>query len=967
MKTYIYCIIFVITVFILKKRNTMAEQKETMETKKELKDTLNLPKTTLAMRANAAVREVEIQKFWEENNIYEKMLEKNKANESFILHDGPPYLSSDKIHIGHAMNKILKDIVLKYKTQLGYYTPYVPGYDAHGLPIENAVVKNIKGGRNALTPLELRKKCREFAAKNLKGQETNFKRLGVLGNWEHPYVTIAPEFEAHQVELFWQMYKKGYVQKGLKPVYWCADCETALAEAEVEYADISSDSIYVRFEMKNKEEIYKKAGISSSNKLYAIIWTTTPWTIPSNNGICLNARFNYTIFEHDGANYFVASDLLEKFTNEVEWADAKALGELKGSDLELSKAQHPLYKERESLVILGDHVTLEAGTGCVHTAPGHGLEDWEAGQKYGLETFSPFDSKGCWTSEVPDLEGVPYYKGNQIVIDNLKNCGALIKSQEIMHSYPHCWRCKHPVMYRSTPQWFVKVSMFKDIALENIKKVQWYPKSGEKRISNMVENRSEWCISRQRAWGVPIPILYCKKCGKPIINEETIKIICEKFKNESSDAWVKYEAKDFLPEGFKCECGSDEFEKEKDIMDVWFDSGSSWSAVVEARKEEFQSEKTKDVIPTDMYLEGSDQHRGWFQSSLLIASATKEIAPYKQVLTHGFVLDGEGRKMSKSLGNIVAPQEIIKIYGADVLRLWAASVDYRNDVKIGDNLIKQLVEVFKKTRNTVRFLMGNLYDFDPKKDYVEYKDLEEIDKFALTKLSKLIKNVNEAFKNYEFYKYFQQLQNFASADLSSFYLDIVKDRLYTKGKKSLSRRACQSVMYEILHTLIRILTPVMPHQAEDIWQNMPEIQKDQVSALLTSWAEAKEEWENEELEKEFGELLKTREIVARAIEPLRSSEPKTIGSSLEADIIIKSNDKNKSQLLEKYQKILGDLYIVSHVYLEDKDEKILNEYSQDDFEIKVFKAKGEKCPRCWKYRELNKDGICEDCKKAIEE
>ncbi len=935
-----------------------------MTEEKQLKDTINLPKTTLSMRANAAVREVEIQKFWSDNDIYKKMLEKNKGKQSFILHDGPPYLSSDKIHIGTAMNKILKDIVIKYKTQQGYYTPYIPGYDAHGLPIENAVVKNIKGGKNALSPLELRKKCREFAAKNLKGQEENFKRLGVLGDWDNPYVTIAPDFEAKQVELFYQMYQKGYIQKGLKPVYWCADCETALAEAEVEYKDISSDSIYVKFELKEAQELYKKAKIESSNKLYSIIWTTTPWTIPSNLGICLNARYDYTIFEYKKENYFVASDLLDKFTLDVEWDEIKPLGVLKGSQFENFKAKHPMY-DRESLLILGDHVTLDAGTGSVHTAPGHGLEDWEAGQKYGLETFSPFDSKGCWTKEVPDLEGTPYYKGNEIVIEKLKELGALIKSQSITHSYPHCWRCKHPVMYRSTPQWFVKVSMFKDITLENIKKVSWFPSSGEKRISNMVENRSEWCISRQRAWGVPIPVLYCKKCGKPIINEQTIKLISQKFKQESSDAWIKYEAKDFIPEGFECECGGSEFIKETDIMDVWFDSGSSWNAVVEARKDEFQT-NGQEVIPVDMYLEGSDQHRGWFQSSLLISSATKGIAPYKNVLTHGFVLDGEGRKMSKSLGNFVLPQDVIKVYGADVLRLWAASVDYRNDVKIGDNLIKQLVEVFKKTRNTIRFLLGNLYDFNPKTDYIQYENLEDIDKFALSRVCELIENVNKAFDSYEFYKYFQHLQNFASTDLSSFYLDIVKDRLYTKGKNSLSRRSCQTVLYEILYTLIKILVPVMPHQAEDIWLNMVECQKTVESALLLDWVEVKDEWINKVLDKEFEALLKTKEIVTKAIEPLRAAEPKVVGSSLEVDIVITSTNKEKSDLLDKYSSLLGDLYIVSHVYNKDNNEKPLNEYVQDEYTVKVLKAKGHKCNRCWKYRDLNAEGICSDCKLAIE-
>ena len=933
------------------------------EKEKTYKDTLNLPSTTLSMRANAANREIEIQKFWNENKIYEKMLEKNKGNKSFVLHDGPPYLSSDKIHIGTAMNKILKDIILKYKTQLGFYTPYIPGYDAHGLPIENAVVKNIKGGRSALTPLELRQKCREFAYKNLKGQEENFRRLGVIGDWEHFYITIASEYEAHQAELFYEMYKKGYIQKGLKPVYWCADCETALAEAEVEYLDISSDSIYVKFKVKEEQTLYKKANIVSSNNLYSVIWTTTPWTIPSNNAICLNSRYDYTIFEYQNDNYFVASDLLEKFLADVEWIDVKVLGTLKGSDFEYAKAKHPLY-DKESLLILGDHVTLDAGTGAVHTAPGHGLEDWEAGQKYGLLTFSPFDSKGCWTDEVPDLTSIPYYKGNSIVIERLKENGSLIKSQTIVHSYPHCWRCKHPVMYRSTPQWFVKVSMFKDNVLENIKKVSWYPSSGEKRIGNMVENRSEWCISRQRVWGVPIPILYCKKCKKPIINDESIKNIVDKFKKESSDSWVKYDACDFLPHDYKCECGCCEFEKENDIMDVWFDSGSSWSAVVKKRRDEFQTDGSE-VIPVDMYLEGSDQHRGWFQSSLLIACATEGIAPYKSVLTHGFVLDGEGRKMSKSLGNVITPQEIIKLYGADVLRLWTASVDYRNDVKIGDNLIKQLVEVFKKTRNTIRFLLGNLFDFDPGKDYVSYEDLEDIDKFALFRLAKLIENVNESFKVYEFYKYFQHLQNFASTDLSSFYLDIVKDRLYTKGKKSLSRRASQTVMYEVLLTLVKILVPVMPHQAEDIWQNTPSILKTVESALLLDWVKSKDEWSNNaNLDIDFTMLLKTREIVAKAIEPLRSAEPKIIGSSLEVDIIINSTDKTKQELLNKYSNLLADLYIVSHVN-NKTDKTVLNEYSQDDYTVKVYKAEGEKCSRCWKYRAVDENGICKECKDAI--
>ena len=935
------------------------------EEKKELKDTLNLPKTTLAMRANATVRELEIQKFWEENKIYEKNLAQRDKVNSFILHDGPPYLSSDKIHVGTALNKILKDVILKYKAQNGYYAPYVPGYDAHGLPIENAVVKNLRGGRHSITEGELRQKCREYANNSLKGQEAAFKRLGVLGNWENPYLTIAPDYEAEQIRVFGEMYKKGYIEKGLKPVYWCADCETALAEAEVEYADISSDSIYVKFEVQEAQKLYEKAGIKSDNRLYSIIWTTTPWTIPSNNGICLNARYDYTVFEYNGDNYFVASDLLEVFTKDVEWENVKTLGTLKGAEFENFRAKHPLYN-KESLLILGDHVTLDAGTGSVHTAPGHGLEDWEAGQKYGLETFSPFDSKGCWTSEVPDLEGVPYYKGNAMVIEKLKECGALIKSQEIMHSYPHCWRCKHPVMYRSTPQWFVKVDKFRDKALDAIKNVKWIPASGELRIGNMVAGRTDWCISRQRAWGVPIPIFYCEDCSETIVNDETIENVAKIFSKESSDAWVNREAKDLLPEGFKCpKCGGVNFKKEKDIMDVWFDSGVSWRAVVEKRSEELGH------TPVDMYLEGSDQHRGWFQSSLLTAIATVEHAPYKQVLTHGFVFGEDGRKMSKSLGNYIRPDDIIKNYGADILRLWAASVDYKNDIKIGNNIVGQLSEIFKKTRNTARFLLGNLFDFDPAVDYVEYKDLLYIDKFALNRLSRLIKNVDEAFKNYEFYKYFQYLQNFAAVDLSAFYLDIVKDRLYTAGKKSLSRRACQSVMHEILQTLVRILVPVMPHQAEDIWQNTPECQKDgMISILLSDWPKAKTEWENEELDSEFSKLLKVREIVTKAIEPLRNSENKVVGSSLEADVLIEcgANAAIDEAMLKKYEKDLKDLFIVSHAYVSaHAGFNSINEYEEDGIKVSVQKAEGEKCQRCWKYRNLDKDGVCDDCKKAIEE
>ena len=932
-------------------------------TKKEYKNTLNLPQTTLAMRANATVRELEIQKFWEENNIYEKMIAERDKTNSFVLHDGPPYLSSEKIHVGTAMNKILKDILIKYKSQKGFYAPYVPGYDGHGLPIENAVVKNIKGGRHAISEVELRAKCREFAHKNLKGQESEFKRLGVLGNWENPYLTIDPEYEAEQVRVFGEMYKKGYIEKGLKPVYWCAACETALAEAEVEYADHTSTSIYVRFKFDD-ESVKKISSIlnnANGNKdVYAIIWTTTPWTIPSNMAISMHPRFEYTFFEYKNDVYVAAQELLASFLKDVEWdeADIKVLGTCVGQDLELLATKHPLV-DRKSPIILGEHVTLDAGTGSVHTAPGHGLEDYEVGCKYNIDVFSPLDGSGIWTETVgiPELVGVPYYKGNSMVIEMLQNCGALLQQQDIQHSYPHCWRCKKPVIYRATPQWFVKVDKFRDKALEAIHGVKWIPASGENRIGNMVESRTDWCISRQRAWGVPIPIFYCEDCGEVICDDRTIENVARIFEEESSDAWVKYSADELLPEGYVCpKCGKKHFKKEKDIMDVWFDSGVSWRAVVEKRSEELGH------TPVDMYLEGSDQHRGWFQSSLLTSIATQGKAPYKQVLTHGFVFGEDGRKMSKSLGNYIRPDDIIKNYGADILRLWAASVDYRNDIKIGNNIVGQLTEIFKKTRNTARFLIGNLFDFDPNSDYVEYDELKNIDKFALHKLNKLIAEVTEAFENYEFYKYFQSLQNFAAVDLSSFYLDIVKDRLYTAGKKSLSRRACQTVLFENLMALVKILAPVMPHQAEDIWQNVPEVQRGGlVSILLSDWPVVNEKWNNPELEADFTKILKSREVVSRAIEPLRAD--KKVGSSLEVAVTVKADDDS---VLKANEKDLADIYIVSQANLADeKPSDVLNEYSEEGYTVWVTKAHGEKCTRCWKYRELNEDGICPDCADAI--
>lgn len=940
--------------------------------KSDYKNTLNLPQTDFKMKANGAVREVEIQKYWTENDIYKKNLEQRNKSPKFILHDGPPYLSSDKIHIGTALNKILKDIVTKYKSLSGFYSPYVPGYDGHGLPIENAVVKSIKGGKDALTPADLRKKCREFAFKNLKGQESDFKRLGVWGNWEHPYVTINPEFEAVQVRIFGEMHKKGYIHKGLKPVYWCADCETALAEAEVEYADHTSHSVFVKFAFEEAEanKAYSAAGIETELPLSVVIWTTTPWTLPANLGIALHPRFKYSFIEKDEQVYIIAEELLSSVVASLGWEENtfKIIGTTEGSKLEYLKANHPFY-DRTSLIILGEHVTTEAGTGAVHTAPGHGLEDYEVGNKYRIGVLSPLTNKGIFTEDAGKFQGLRYNKANSVIIEELKEQNALLGDGEIMHSYPHCWRCKKPVIYRATEQWFVDIGKFRDNALKAIDEVKWLPANNYQRIYNMVESRSDWCISRQRAWGVPIPVFYCNECGKSIICDETIDNVAAIFEKESSDAWITHTTEELMPKGFKCtDCMGTDFRKEADIMDVWFDSGITHAAVVDARNEELGGS------PVEMYLEGSDQHRGWFQSSLLTSVAVKGIAPYKSVLTHGFVLDGSGKKMSKSLGNVTEPQAIVNKHGADVLRLWTASVDYTNDVKIGENIIQQLVEIYKKVRNTCRFLLGNLNDFNPETDYVEYAQLAEIDKFALHKLQKLIENVTLSFDKYEFYKYYQILQNYSSVDLSSTYLDIIKDRLYTAGKDFLARRSSQTVLYENLNVLTRLLVPVVPHLAEDIWQHMPEaMKKGTESVLLADWPRVEPAYLNEDINTKWNELLKLREIVTRAIEPLRAD--KKIGSSLETAVYIKVN-ANKEELLntlKSCEEELPSIFITSQAHIitdGSEPSEILNTHEEENYTIYATLAKGTKCERCWKFSDdLGKDAehktICPACITAV--
>lgn len=935
---------------------------------------VNLPQTDFPMKANSAVREVEIQKRWDELEVYEKSVKKREKNDKFVLHDGPPYLSSSKIHIGTALNKILKDIVTKYKSQHGFYSPYVPGYDSHGLPIENAVLKDVKGGRHAMSPIELRKRCREFALSNLKGQEANFRRLGVWGDWEHPYITLDPKFEAAQIRVFGKMATKGFLYKGLKSVSWCPNCETALAEAEVEYADHTSHSIFVKFQVKDESLDKLPDFVKGRKDVYFVIWTTTPWTLPANLGVALHPDFNYHFVETKDKGVLVVTEALkDRFLDEVGLKDgsansAKTLGTAKGRELEYIKCKHP-FIERTSLVVLGTHVTDETGTGVVHTAPGHGPEDFEIGAKYKLGVVSPVNERGIFTEEAGKFAGQRFDKANQPIVDYLKELGVLLYNSSYSHSYPHCWRCKKPLIFRATEQWFCSVDGFRKDALRAIDTVTWLPESGRNRIYNMVENRSDWCISRQRAWGVPIPVFYCRGCKTPLMTAESIETVAGVFEKEGSDAWWEKEEKDFVLDAACAKCGGKEFDKETDIMDVWFDSGTTHHGVLDQRPE-------LRGAPCELYLEGSDQHRGWFQSSLLTSVATTGVAPYKTVLTHGFVVDETGRKMSKSLGNVVEPDEVIKQYGADVLRLWVASVNYTDDIPIGKNMLAQLAEVYRKLRNTARYLLGNLYDFDPATQTVPYEQLTNLDQFILHRLNDLIEEVVEDFDRFEFFKYYQLLQNFCVVDLSSFYFDILKDRLYTAAPDSRDRRAAQTVLSEILNVLVRMLVPVTPHLAEDIWHYIPEKVKKtyshEESVLLTDFPSPVKRYINEDLSKYFEDLIDVRSTVNKALEQARAQ--RKIGSSLEAKVVIHIENSDLRSKVEALGAKLPGFFITSQAAIEvtpnGKHADRLSEASENGITVYVLSAEGAKCARCRKFSTfVGKDpqlaDLCDDCIEAL--
>ncbi|ASV66023.1 isoleucine--tRNA ligase [Cytobacillus sp. FSL W7-1323] len=891
----------------------------------DYKDTLLMPKTDFPMRGNLPKREPEMQTEWNEQDIYAKVLERTKNQPLFVLHDGPPYANGD-LHIGHALNKILKDFINRYKSMSGYHAPYVPGWDTHGLPIEQALTnKGVK--RKEMTVAEFRKLCEEYAYGQIENQREQFMRLGVRGDWENPYITLKPAYEAQQIKVFGEMAKKGYIYKGKKPVYWSPSSESALAEAEIEYKDKQSASIYVGFKVKDGKDVL-------TDDVRIVIWTTTPWTMPANLGISVHPKLKYVVVEVDNEKYLVAEDLLAAVSEEIGWENPKVVQTIQGSDLEYVTAEHPLYG-RDSLVMLGDHVTTDAGTGCVHTAPGHGEDDFYIGSKYGLDVLCPVDDKGVMTEEAPGFEGLFYDKANKPITEKLEEVGALLKLSFIKHSYPHDWRTKKPVIFRATAQWFASIKDFRQELLQAINDTTFTPAWGETRLYNMVRDRGDWCISRQRAWGVPIPVFYAEN-GEEIITDETINHVSNLFREHGSNVWFEKEAKELLPEGFT-HPGSPNgvFTKETDIMDVWFDSGSSHQAVL-LEREDLQR-------PADLYLEGSDQYRGWFNSSLSTGVAVTGKAPYKGILSHGFVLDGEGRKMSKSIGNVIVPSKVMNQLGADILRLWVASVDYQADVRVSDPILKQVAEVYRKIRNTFRFLLGNLADFDPAVHRVSYDDLREVDQFMLVKLNKLIETSLQSYENYEFAGIYHAVNNFCTLDLSSFYLDFAKDVLYIEAQDQHDRRAIQTVLYDSLVALTKLVSPILSHTADEVWRHIPNVEE--MSVQLTDMPSVETFANAEELTAKWTAFMKLRNHVLKALEEARNE--KVIGKSLTAKVTLYVDNETNS-LLDSISESLPQLFIVSAFEVAGSLEQAPNEaHKFDNVAILVSKAEGETCERCW--------------------
>lgn len=912
------------------------------------------------MRAGLPEREPEFLKYWEENKIYEKKQELHAGHKKFVLHDGPPY-ANGKIHMGTALNKILKDIIMKYKYAQGFDTPYVPGWDTHGMPIEHAAIKNLGLNRHELDTLVLRKECHDYALKWIDEQRTDFKRLGVLGDWDHPYITMTHDYEAVQIHVFGEMAKKGYIYKGKKAVYWCPHCETALAEAEIEYGEEKSPAIFVKMPLVKDNGMLPEA--AQGKPAYIVIWTTTPWTMPANVAIALHPDFEYAWVECEGEILFMAKEMLEAVGKVCKKDLSNIIGTCKGKDMEYAECRHPFETiDRKSLVVLADYVTLEAGTGCVHTAPGHGADDFETGVRYNLPIICPVDGSGKLTAEAgADFAGMFVFDANVPIIKYLAGLNRLFGKENIRHQYAHCWRCKNPIIYRATEQWFASVDGFREEALNAIANdVQWIPSWGEARIHNMVADRHDWCISRQRVWGVPIPIFYCEDCNEHLVNDDTINAVADLFAKEGSDAWWAHSAEEILPQGTKCpKCGGTHFRKESDIMDVWFDSGSSHAAVCKTRPEL--------AWPADMYLEGSDQHRGWFQSSLLTSVATEGKAPYRAVLTHGYVVDGEGRKMSKSVGNTVAPQEVIAQYGADIIRLWAASSDNKADIRISKEILKQLSEVYRKIRNTIRYILGNTNDFNYETDKVEFKDMLELDRWALMHMQLLKKEVSAAYESYDFHVLYHAIHNFCSVEMSSYYLDILKDRLYAYKADSFERRSAQTAMYEIMLDLVVMIAPVLSFTMEEVWQFMKKPASMPESVFMMPWPECKEEYIDEALESKWDNFIEIRSEITRVLEGARRA--KTIGHSLDAKVELHATGEALA-ILRSVEGDLATLLIVSQAKLVEGLAGGVEATGREDLKVTVQAAEGEKCERCWIYSDtVGKDAehptVCARCAAAL--
>ncbi|MEA5617657.1 isoleucine--tRNA ligase [Cronbergia sp. UHCC 0137] len=951
----------------------------------QYKDTVNLPKTNFDMRANAIKREPEIQQFWAENNIYSELSE-NNPGELFILHDGPPY-ANGSLHIGHALNKILKDIINRYQLLQGCKVRYVPGWDCHGLPIELKVLQNMKQAeRQSLTPLQLRQKAQEFARKTVDEQRESFKRYGVWGDWDHPYLTLNPEYEAAQIGVFGEMFLKGYIYRGLKPVHWSPSSKTALAEAELEYPEGHvSRSIYAAFPVKKVSEELKASLDVFLPDLGVAVWTTTPWTIPGNLAVAVNGALEYAVVEvsrrdaeaQRGCKYLiVAAELVEALAAKLD-VELTVKVRFSGKDLEHTTYCHPLFERESPVVVGGDYITTESGTGLVHTAPGHGQEDYIVGQRYGLPILAPVDDGGNFTDEAGKFSGLNVLgDGNQAIIDALMEAGSLLKEEAYPHKYPYDWRTKKPTIFRATEQWFASVAGFREEALKAISSVRWIPAQGENRITPMVAERSDWCISRQRTWGVPIPVFYDEATGEVLLNADTINHVQAIFAEKGSDAWWELSVAELLPEAYHN--NGKTYRRGTDTMDVWFDSGSSWAAVAKQRPEL--------CYPVDMYLEGSDQHRGWFQSSLLTSVAVNGFAPYKTVLTHGFVLDEQGRKMSKSVGNVVDPQLMIQggkdqkkepAYGADVLRLWVSSVDYSGDVRLGGNIIKQLADVRNKIRNTARFLLGSLHDFDPEKDAVAFADLPDLDKYMLHRIREVFNEVTEAFDSFQFFRFFQTVQNFCVVDLSNFYLDVAKDRLYISSSDAFRRRSCQTVLQIALENLARAIAPVLCHTAEDIWQFIP-YTTPYKSVFQAGWVQVDDEWEDEDLGEFWDTLRSLRNDVNKVLEQARTE--KMIGSSLEAKVLLNIPHKQLREAIKGFNPVQGNgidelryLLLTSQVEILDSTTTMSDlKYTAttEDWTIAIVNADGEKCDRCWNYsthvgESAEHPMLCERCIPAL--